>query len=234
MILDNLFQLIGQSLTFIVVIFLALLFISLVLGRILIKKDKLIFPRFIIFVLDVFYSPLKTLARWLGFDDVMVDQMGVEVRNKVNKIKFKHTPNKDKILVLPHCLRHRDCPARLGETGLVCSKCGKCSIGTIKEKSEELGYRVFIVPGSSFVKKIIEDNKFSSVVGVACYEDLNIMMMKLTDFAPQGVLLSRTGCFETKVDVKTVLEKVGYYDNKKKVKANLNSEFCTKNQDIGK
>ena len=37
-------------------------------------------------------------------------------------------------------------------------------------------------------------------------------MTAFSDFAPQGVLLSRSGCFETKVDVKTVLEKIGYYD----------------------
>lgn len=234
MFLDNLFQLIGQSLTFVVLIILGLLIISLILGIILLKKDKLIFPKFIIFVLDVFYSPLKTLARWLGFDDVMVDQMGVEVRNKVNKNTFEKTSNNEKIIVLPHCLRHRDCEARLGETGLVCSKCGKCSIGVIKDKAEEIGYKTFIVPGSSFVKKIIEDNEFESVVGIACYEDLNMTMMKLSDFAPQGVLLSRTGCFETKVDVKTVLEKIGYYDNKEKPINKLSTEFCIKDSKASK
>ena len=37
-------------------------------------------------------------------------------------------------------------------------------------------------------------------------EDLNQMMMLLSDFCPQGVLLKKTGCYETKVDVKEVLD----------------------------
>ena len=65
---------------------------------------------------------------------------------------------------------------------------------------------MYIVPGSSFVKKIVMENKFQTVLGVACHEDLNQMMMLLSDFYPQGVLLERTGCFETKVNVKKYLK----------------------------
>ena len=36
----------------------------------------------------------------------------------------------------------------------------------------------------------------------------NQMMMLLSDFCPQGVLLEKTGCFETKVNVKKVFEKI--------------------------
>ena len=50
------------------------------------------------------------------------------------------------------------------------------------------------------------ENKFKAVIGVACHEDLNQMMMLLSDFCPRGVLLKKTGCYETKVDVSEVLE----------------------------
>lgn len=210
MIIDTLFQIFGQTLVIIAIFLFVLLILALVLGRALLKKNILIFPRLIIFVLDVFYSPLKRLARSLGFDESMVDHMGVEVRNKVNEKKFNEIEPKDKIIVFPHCLRNPKCEAILDETGLVCNCCGKCAIGILKPKAEKMGYKVFVIPGSTFVKKIVENNKFKSVLGVACYEDLNLTMMKLANFAPQGVLLSRTGCFKTKVDVKTVLEKIGY------------------------
>lgn len=210
MILDTLFQIFGQTLVIIVIVLFILLISALILGRTLLKKNILIFPRLIIFVLDVFYSPLKSLARSLGFDESMVDHIGVEVRNKVNEKKFNEIEPEDKIIVFPHCLRNPKCEAILDETGLVCDCCGKCAIGIIKPKAEKMGYKVFVIPGSTFVKKIVKNNKFKSVLGVACYEDLNLTMMKLSDFAPQGVLLSRTGCFKTKVDVKTVLEKIGY------------------------
>ena len=65
-----------------------------------------------------------------------------------------------------------------------------------------------LFPGSSFVKKIVKENNFKAVIGVACHEDLNQMMMLLSDYCPQGVLLSKTGCFETKVDIKKVFEKL--------------------------
>ena len=71
-----------------------------------------------------------------------------------------------------------------------------------------MGYSLYIVPGSSFVKKIVKENNFKAVIGVACHEDLNQMMMLLSDYCPQGVLLSKTGCFETKVDIKKVFEKL--------------------------
>ena len=214
MIIENFFQIFGQALVLITIGLFLLLIIALILGKILIKKDVLIFPKLIVFSLDVFYSLLKQLAKNLGFDESMVDHVGVEVRNKLNENNFKEIDNKKKILVLPHCLRHQKCEATLDETGLKCNCCGKCSVGLIKPKAEKIGYKVFIIPGSTFIKKIIKDYEFEAVLGVACYEDLNLAMMKLSDFNPQGVLLSRTGCFKTKVDVRTVLEKIGYESKK--------------------
>ncbi|MBZ9570237.1 DUF116 domain-containing protein [Methanobrevibacter sp. TMH8] len=208
--IETLFQIFGQTLIIIAIMLFILLVLALILGRTLLKKNILIFPRLIIFVLDVFYSPLKQLAKSLGFDESMVDHIGVEVRNKVNEKKFNDIEPKDKIIVFPHCLRNPKCEAILDETGLVCDCCGKCAIGIIKPKAEKMGYKVFVIPGSTFVKKIVKNNEFKSVLGVACYEDLNLTMMKLANFAPQGVLLSRAGCFKTKVDIKTVLEKIGY------------------------
>ena len=78
-----------------------------------------------------------------------------------------------------------------------------------KKKGENLGYEVFIIPGSTFLKKIIEKNKFKAVLGVACYQDLNLGMMKLSNFSCQGVPLSRDGCINTKVDSRAVMEKMG-------------------------
>ena len=205
---EQAFQLIGEGVVLLIFLIVIILIVGLLLGIILVRRNKLVLPSVIIFIVNVFYSPLKSFANLLG------DNIGIEVRNKVNKAKFEKIPPKDKIIVLPHCLRSAQCEASLKETGVQCTYCGKCAIGVIKEKAEPMGYRVFIVPGSSFVKKIIQQNKFKSVVGVACHVDLNQTMMALSDFAPQGVLLSTSGCFE-KVDISKVLETIGYYDFKK-------------------
>ncbi|WP_409201024.1 DUF116 domain-containing protein [Methanobrevibacter sp. DSM 116169] len=226
MVIESLYQLLGQSLILFIILLVILSIATLILGKVLIKKDILIFPQLIIFVLDMFYSPLKKIAKALKFDESLVDHMGVEVRNNVNRAKFLKIPPEKKIIFLPHCLRHKDCEAVLNETGLVCTKCNKCSIGFIMDKAEPMGYRLFIVPGSSFVKKIAKENKFESVVGIACYEDLNQIMMVLSDFYPQGAVLSRTGCYNTKVDVKSVLDVIGYVEpTKEEIK--IDENLCT-------
>lgn len=221
---EQAFQWIGQFVVLLIILIIIILIIGLILGIILIRRNKLLFPSLIIFVVNVFYSPLKSLANFLRLDDALVDHIGIEVRNKVNKAKFDEIPPEEKIIVLPHCLRSRECEASLKESGIKCTFCGKCAIGTIKSKAEPMGYKVFIVPGSSFVKKIVQQNRFKSVVGVACHVDLNQTMMALSDFYPQGVLLSTSGCFETKVDISEVLETIGYYEYREKNKGLIDDD----------
>lgn len=224
---ENLFQTIGQITILLIISLTTILIASLILGIILLKRNTLIFPKLVLFALDFLYSPLKKLSKALGFDDIMVDHIGVEIRNQINEKKFKDIDNKKDSK--PHCLRDPNCEATLNETGLVCNYCGKCAIGVIKPKAEKIGYKVFIIPGSTFVNKIVKENDFDSVLGIACYEDLNKSMMKLSNFNPQGVLLSRAGCFKTTVDVKTVLDKIGYYNtiNDKKIEI---ASSCSKDK----
>lgn len=203
------YQIFGQIVFILGLLLLGLLSTTLILGKILIRDNKLIFPRLLLFTIDVFYGLFKKFSENVGVDGKIVDQIGVEVRNKVNEKLFNRINSQDKILVLPHCLRHSDCEANLETSGLVCKNCNRCVIGVLKDKGEELGYQVFIIPGSTFLKKIIEKNKFKAVLGVACYQDLNLGMMKLSKFSCQGVPLSRDGCVNTKVDPRAVLEKMG-------------------------
>jgi hypothetical protein len=177
----------------------------------------------LLFTIDVFYGLFKKFAERVGVDDKIVDQIGVEVRNKVNEKIFQRVKPQEKILVLPHCLRNSECEATLESSGLVCKDCNRCVIGVLKNKGEEMGYQVFIIPGSTFLKKIVEKNRFKAVLGVACYQDLNLAMNKLSKFHCQGVPLLRDGCINTKVDSRAVLEKMGVeFDKPKNV-----SEGCT-------
>lgn len=199
---------VGEFALIIVIALIIAFIIVVILGNIFLRKGLLIFPKFQLFLLDIFYSPIKTFCKLLKQDDYFIDKISIETRNKINQKKFDSIPPEKKLIFLPHCLRHRDCEANLGEQGLTCIECGKCSIGSIKKKAEPKGYRIFIVPGGSFVKKILKENKFESVLGIACYEDLSQTMMLLSDYCPVGVLLKKTGCFETKVDVKEVIDKL--------------------------
>ena len=206
--IDSFYMFLGQIVVSLAILIVILFIAVLILGLLIAKKNEIKFPRFILFVVDLLYSPFKSIAKLMKLDDHLIDDIAIKVRDDVNKEKFRQIPANKTLIFLPHCLRHRDCPATLQKDGLNCTECGLCSIGVIKKKAEPLGYKLYIVPGSSFVKKIVMENKFQAVIGVACHEDLNQMMMLLSDFYPQGVLLEKTGCFETKVNVKKVFEKI--------------------------
>lgn len=207
----TIYEIIGITVIFGSIALLILLILSLILGKILLRKNKLLFPKLLLFTLDVFYGAFKKFAKLCGINEDIIDQIGVEVRNKLNENKFKKIDNKDKLLILPHCLRDPKCKAKLSKNGLECKNCGHCVIGLIKKKAEEVGYRVFIVPGSSFAKRILKENKCKAVLGVACYRDLNISMMKISNLpiVTQGVPLLKDGCFKTEVDVDEIFKKIG-------------------------
>ncbi len=206
--IDSFYMFLGQLVVFIAILIVVLFIVVLILGYLIARKNQIKFPRFILYIVDLLYSPFKTISRILKLDEHLIDNIAIKVRDEINKEKFRHVPAEKTLIFLPHCLRHMDCPATLQKEGLNCTKCGLCSIGVIKKKADSLGYKLYIVPGSSFVKKIVKENNFQAVIGVACHEDLNQVMMLLSDFCPQGVLLEKTGCFETKVNVKKVIEKL--------------------------
>lgn len=185
-----------------------LFLLTIALGHLFINKNILIWPGLILYTIDTLYSPLKRILRSLNVDDTIIDQISIEVRNRKNSKKWDEIPPSKKLIFLPHCLRSANCPAKLQKHGMNCVECGLCCIGQIKKESEPYGYKIYIVPGSSFVEKIVREEKFKAVLGVACYEDLNLMMIKLADFYPQGILLKQRGCFETKVDINEVLRKI--------------------------
>lgn len=215
MITNLIYQLIGEGIIIVFAVIVLLILFALIISKIILKRNKIIFPRAIIFIFDILYSPAKKFCKLVGVDETTIDVIGVKVRNELNREKFQKIPANRTVIFLPHCLRHRDCEAPLKKEGITCTDCKKCAIGTIKRKAEPLGYTLYIVPGSSFVKKIVkEEDDFDAVIGIACYEDLNQIMMLLSEYHPQGALLTKTGCFETKVDLKSALEII----NSKKVK----------------
>jgi hypothetical protein len=230
MVFYEFYQIFGQIVFILAIVMLTLLSVTLILGKLLIKEDKLVFPRLLLFTIDMFYGLFKKFSENVGVDAKIVDQIGVEVRNKVNEKFFKKIEPQEKILVLPHCLRDADCEAKLEASGLVCKDCNRCVIGVLKSKAEDKGFKVFIIPGSTFLKKILEKNNFKAVLGVACYQDLNLAMMKLSKFSCQGVPLLKDGCINTKVDSRAVLEKMDVIqerENGSKVSGSCNKESYT-------
>lgn len=120
----------------------------------------------------------------------------------------------DRVLLLPHCLRHSEtCTAKMSKKGLQCKdSCeDKCSIGKLRLLAEKLGYKgICIAPGGSMAVKFIKKTKPRAIVAIACEKELEegICIVKEIaekmgiDYEPVIVTipLTRDGCVDTEVD----------------------------------
>ncbi len=153
---------------------------------------------------------LKSFLSRLDIDPEGYDAVYITIKNMAFEREFKRMPFSNRLVFLPQCLKNSsECTAELTEDGYVCKKCGKCSIKEIMEEAESLGYKgVYIVPGGSLVKKIIERERPGAVVGVACYLELveTMEQVALMGTIPQGVHLYKDGCVDTAVNVDKVIE----------------------------
>ena len=168
----------------------------------------------------------EIIAKKLGLSERLIQYTHVEIRNFLNEGKFKRTHYEDRLLFLPQCLRNsKKCKAELGEEGWVCKKCGSCKIPLLIDEAEKYGYaNTFIVPGGSMVGKLIKKYTPKAVVGVGCFDEVNMAIdqLKGSKIAPQGVCLLRAGCKDTDVSVDEVKEKISsinkkLLNNKKKI-----------------
>jgi hypothetical protein len=114
--------------------------------------------------------------------------------------------------VFPHCLRDINCPARTDpRRGLMCIKCGQCGLGFVKEIADRYGIGIYIVSGSSSVKRIVKEDRPSGMLAIACHQDLYEVMRSIynnTRIPIVGERLSKSGCIETEVNWNAVVEKM--------------------------
>ncbi|MEA3343684.1 MAG: DUF116 domain-containing protein [archaeon] len=203
------YELIGKIAVYGLIAVFSVLIVAMGLGFYSFKKRRILFPNFVLFVLDLLYSPAKWVCRVFSIRSTLVDEIMIEVRNAVLLERFR-AAGKDKILVGPQCMRHPECKARCEpRVGYICLGCGRCDFSRLKKECDKYGYKMFIVPGDSFVRKIIKLHKPKAALGIACFGELNESMHELSPVLPvQGVALLRDGCFNTAVNVEDVIEKM--------------------------
>ncbi|MHC1605005.1 MAG: DUF116 domain-containing protein [Candidatus Methanofastidiosia archaeon] len=207
----ELYEIVGKIVFYIFLFIILLVIIGLIQFIVSIRTKKFIFPSFQSFLIDTFHPIFKTLFEMVGLRPHIIDEMDVELKNLINEEKFAKTPMDRRIVVLPQCLRSISCPAKLSsERGIECLSCGKCKIKEFKKEAEELQYRLFIVPGGTFVGRILKKEKPEAVIGVGCFADLveGIKAAQSTGVPVQGVLLGSIGCVETIVDWIDLREKL--------------------------
>lgn len=134
-----------------------------------------------------------------GFDHYAM----IELNNAVWTPYFPHIARKQRLLLLPFCLRKQPgCPADHDELGLICRNCGQCSIPRLSDEADALDMPVLVAESSSAVADWVEQGEIQAVVGVSCLESLEKSFPAMLRSAVPGIAvpLLRDGCKDTAFD----------------------------------
>jgi len=168
------------------------------------RWNRTFFPNLTMMLITAFSSPIKVGTKLLRIDQRVIDGLLIKLMNKIFYLNFAKTAYNERALFLPQCLRNQECPAKLGANGIECVKCAReCSVKEAKIDAERLGYRVFIVPGGGFIRRLVAKHRPKALVGVACLPEvmMGMDMMSKARLPAQGVILLRSGCLNTQVNL---------------------------------
>jgi len=185
-----------------VLVAIGLLFLAVVLVTIAlysIKSGKFFFPRIMSSGFFMLEGIIKAICGFFGLDDKELITFFIRVHNLMNKNMFAVIPVDKRALFLPQCLRSAKCPAHLTPEGLKCQNCGQCPIGKVLIILQTIGYRVFIVPGSSFIQRMVKKYRPNGIIGVGCIIEVKegLEMCDRMGICGIGVMTLRDGCVET-------------------------------------
>ncbi|VVB77314.1 Uncharacterised protein [uncultured archaeon] len=166
------------------------------------RTGNCLFPNQLVAGIDFFESPLRVVLRMLKISDVQMDLMAISLKNQAMDNAFRKVPFDQRAIFLPQCLRSVNCRAVLSPEGIRCLNCGACGIAQAKREADRLGCMLFVVPGSSFIGRMIEKYRPKAVIGVGCLHEVRngLDMMHKIKMPTVSVLLDRFGCVDTKVD----------------------------------
>lgn len=177
-------------------------FILVIISLYSIKKGRLYFPRWVKAGLVFLEGFMKAFFRLFGLDDREMYVFIIKIHNSMNQSAFEQIPVAERAIFMPQCLRSANCPAHLTPEGLKCRSCGQCSVGEARPLLEQMGYRLFIVPGSSFIKRMVKKYRPRAIIGVGCLAEVKegIDMADKMGLVVMGVVTLKEGCVETIVN----------------------------------
>ncbi len=205
---NDLMILIGEAA--VIVVFGALLtaFILVIISLYSIRKGRLYFPTLIRSGLVFFEGLMKAFFRLLGLEEREMLSFFIKLHNTMNTAEFERIPVSERAVFMPQCLRSSKCPAHLTPEGLKCRNCGQCTVGGARTILEKMGYRIFIVPGSSFIKRMVKKYRPKAIIGVGCLSEVKegIDMADKMGLVAMGVVTMKEGCVETLVNWADIYE----------------------------
>jgi len=199
---------IGELTLFLVlgVLLFAVVWVTLV--TISIRRGKIYFASFLKAGMVLLEGLSRALFRLFGLEDNQVHAFFIQLHNTMNKKAFEGVPVHERAIFLPQCLRSSKCPAHLTPEGLKCKCCGLCTIGYWLPILERIGYQVFSVPGSSFIKRMVKKYHPQAIIGIGCLSEVKegLEMSDKLGLVSMGVVTLKDGCVETLVNWEEILE----------------------------
>jgi len=141
---------------------------------------------------------------------LMEDFIDVQIMNM--RVKTSFLKVKRRALFLPHCSRKfmdSRCKATFNPEipTYRCSHCSQdCPIHQATLLGEKYGYDVYVIPGGSCLKEILEKKRYEAVVGVACGMEIRLAANLLNKLKLHGraVPLIKNGCANTRFDMEAL------------------------------
>ena len=183
-------------------------FILVIISLYSIKKKHLYFPQLIKSGLFFLEGLMKAMFRFFGLEDRELYTFLIKLMNSMNAAEFAKIPVEQRAIFLPQCLRSSRCPAHLTPEGLKCVNYGQCEVGAARILLEQMGYKIFIVPGSSFIKRMVKKYHPRAILGIGCLSEVKegIDMADKMDLIVMGVVTLKEGCVETLVNWPDIYE----------------------------
>ena len=205
---NDLMILIGEAAVIIVFGALLTAFILVIISLYSIRKGRLYFPTLVRSGLVFLEGLMKAFFRLLGLEEREMLSFFIKLHNAMNTAEFERIPVSERAVFMPQCLRSSKCPAHLTPEGLKCRNCGQCTVGEARTILEKMGYRIFIVPGSSFIKRMVKKYRPKAIIGVGCLSEVKegIDMADKMGLVAMGVVTMKEGCVETLVNWADIYE----------------------------
>jgi hypothetical protein len=196
---NHLIYLIGELTLIIILGALITAFVLVIISLYSIKKKRLYFPKLIKSGLVFLEGLMKGMFRFFGLEDRELYTFLIKLINSMNSAEFARVPVAERAIFIPQCLRSSKCPAHLTPEGLKCRNCGQCDVGEARLLLERMGYKVFIVPGSSFIKRMVRKYRPKAIIVVGCLAEVKegMDMADMMGLVVMGIVTLKEGCVET-------------------------------------
>jgi hypothetical protein len=143
---------------------------------------------------------------------IVEDLVDLQIKNLVHEEDFKNADSK--ILLVPHCCRkYMDWQCKADFNPVLSSySCNHCSPDCLAHQASEFGeskgYSVFILPGGSCMRTILDCMHCDAVSGIACPEEIKLgfSVAESKGLAVRGIPLTKNGCANTRFNLESLKE----------------------------